>query len=668
MKPLAPNTLLQNRYLVVNLIGKGGMGEVYLAVDQRLGSAIALKRTYFSDDEMLRNAFEREARTLARLRHGVLPKVSDHFTEDETQYLIMEHIAGDDLAKRLEITQKPFPVSWVLFWADQLLDALNYLHSHEPPIIHRDIKPQNLKLTDDNSIVLLDFGLSKNSTGQTKLSTTGSVVGFTPYFAPMEQVRGTGTDARSDLYSLSATFYQLLTNVVPPDALSRADALLGGLPDPLQPINEINPEVTPLVSSILLKGMEVSQEKRFPTARSMQKALREAFAELQNGMSAQTVAYTAETPESHQFSPPKNDSQISQLKTELMGRSPSNYNIPTQGDQEKTEELHFEPSLAQKTNEDYLSQGQNPAAETPDFNATMIDETPFADLSYKQSDVKTEVFLAGSVPEITAAQEKDYPSEKTPEPENIYVLRDNFSKSEISEPENDYSVTNNFKNEENFSPYANVPLFTLEDKKDQEDQEDYSPPDSLFDPAVSSEAIQSVPSNYVTADNFAPEIQEESLPPVQPVIPPKPKPNRKPLIIAGILGVLLLLLLGVGGMGLYIYQNSGSPVKTPTPQPTAEPTTEPTVEATPVSEPTTMPVANSNSSNENISMTNTNNVSNIQPENTPGVKVVEPTKPGKTPEPPPVRVTPRPTPQITIPKPTPKPATPKVTPLPRILP
>lgn len=193
MKPLAPNTLLQNRYLIVNLIGKGGMGEVYLAVDQRLGSAIALKRTFFSNDEMLRNAFEREARTLARLRHGVLPKVSDHFTEEETQYLIMEHIAGDDLAKRLEITQKPFPVTWVLFWADQLLDALNYLHSHEPPIIHRDIKPQNLKLTDDNSIVLLDFGLSKNSTGNTKLSTTGSVVGFTPYFAPMEQVRGTGT-------------------------------------------------------------------------------------------------------------------------------------------------------------------------------------------------------------------------------------------------------------------------------------------------------------------------------------------------------------------------------------------------------------------------------------------------------------------------------------------
>jgi serine/threonine protein kinase len=211
MKPIAPNTLLQNRYLIVHLIGKGGMGEVYLAVDQRLGSAVALKRTFFTDDETFGNAFEREARTLARLRHPVLPKVSDHFTEDRMQYLVMEHIAGEDLSKRLETAGQSFPLSWVLFWADQLLDALTYLHTHEPPIIHRDIKPQNLKLTDENHIVLLDFGLSKNSIIESSgTSTGGSIVGYTPHYAPMEQIRGTGTDARSDVYSLSATIYQIL--------------------------------------------------------------------------------------------------------------------------------------------------------------------------------------------------------------------------------------------------------------------------------------------------------------------------------------------------------------------------------------------------------------------------------------------------------------------------
>src|SRR6187200_2106145 len=107
MKALAQNTLIQNRYLVVQLIGKGGMGEVYLAVDQRLGSAVALKRTFFADDEMLGNAFEREARILARLRHPVLPKVSDHFAENGEQYLVMEHISGDDLSKRIETANKP---------------------------------------------------------------------------------------------------------------------------------------------------------------------------------------------------------------------------------------------------------------------------------------------------------------------------------------------------------------------------------------------------------------------------------------------------------------------------------------------------------------------------------------------------------------------------------
>ena len=279
MKPLAPNSMIQNRYLIVHPIGKGGMGEVYLAVDQRLGSAVALKRTFFSEDDALANAFEREARILARLRHPVLPKVIDHFMENGDQFLVMEHISGDDLSKRLENANKPFPLSWVMFWADQMLDALSYLHSHEPPIIHRDIKPQNMKLTDENHIVLLDFGLSKDfDTGSSSQPlASGSVVGYSPHFASMEQVRGTGTDARSDLYSLSATIYQLMTNVVPADSLSRADSLLGSGKDPIRPINEINPEVSSAVSDVILKGLSVRQDARYSSAGEMQKALRRAF-------------------------------------------------------------------------------------------------------------------------------------------------------------------------------------------------------------------------------------------------------------------------------------------------------------------------------------------------------------------------------------------------------
>lgn len=298
MKPLASNTLLQNRYLVVHLIGRGGMGEVYLSIDQRLGSAVALKRTVFFDDEMLGNAFEREAKILARLRHAVLPKVSDHFIEDGNQYLVMEYIAGDDLSKRLELQNKPFPLEWVMFWADRILDALDYLHSNEPPIVHRDIKPQNLKLTEDNQIVLLDFGLSKNTVAASSFSTSAapSVVGYTPQYAPMEQIRGTGTNARSDIFSLSSTLYQLLTDTIPPDALTRADAILGGKPDPLASPTELNPQITPSISEIILKGMEISQDKRISSAREMQKLLRDVFSsEIQNQISAQAAFFGSQT-------------------------------------------------------------------------------------------------------------------------------------------------------------------------------------------------------------------------------------------------------------------------------------------------------------------------------------------------------------------------------------
>lgn len=308
--------MIQNRYLVVQSIGKGGMGEVYLSVDQRLGSAVALKRTFYTDDNTLAAAFEREARILARLRHPVLPKVIDHFVENGDQFLVMEHISGDDIAKRLELANKPFPLSWVMFWADQLLDALSYLHSHEPPIIHRDIKPQNLKLTDENHIVLLDFGLSKDFDTKTTSNplNSASVAGYSPHFASMEQIRGTGTDARSDLYSLAATLYQLMTNSIPVDALSRADALLGNAVDPIKPLNELNPEITPAISEVILKAVALRQDDRFSTASEMQKALRRAFDRGKKDPDAPVVPVIAVAPEASLTSSPE-DSQPSEMKT-----------------------------------------------------------------------------------------------------------------------------------------------------------------------------------------------------------------------------------------------------------------------------------------------------------------------------------------------------------------
>ncbi|HEX8141716.1 MAG TPA: protein kinase [Pyrinomonadaceae bacterium] len=276
---LAPDALLQNRYLIIRPIGKGGMGAVYEARDQRLGNIIALKETFF-EDETLRKAFEREARLLAGLRHPALPRVIDHFTEGAGQFLVMEFIPGSDLEEMFKERGGPFPLSDVMKWGDQLLDALDYLHTQETPIIHRDIKPQNLKLAARGQIILLDFGLAKGSAaGMSQASASGSIFGYTPTYAPLEQVHGAGTDTRSDLYSLAATLYHLLTGAKPPDALARASAVIGGQPDPLRPATELNPQIPLAVANVLARAMALHGDQRPATAEEMRLLLKEAAAQ-----------------------------------------------------------------------------------------------------------------------------------------------------------------------------------------------------------------------------------------------------------------------------------------------------------------------------------------------------------------------------------------------------
>ena len=252
------------------------MGAVYEAVDLRLDTVVALKETLFTD-EKLRKQFEREARLLARLHHPALPRVSDHFTEGEGQFLVMQYIPGEDLFEMQTRRQSPFPQSDVLRWADQLCDALDYLHTQDPQIIHRDIKPQNLKLSARGQVVLLDFGLAKGSAGQlTAVTTSASIFGYTPNYAPLEQVQGLGTDARSDIYSLAATLYHLLTNVKPPDALSRAGAVVNGMEDPLAPADSVAPQVSPAVAHVLEVAMSQKRDDRYESAQMMREALNSA--------------------------------------------------------------------------------------------------------------------------------------------------------------------------------------------------------------------------------------------------------------------------------------------------------------------------------------------------------------------------------------------------------
>jgi eukaryotic-like serine/threonine-protein kinase len=292
---LAPDTLLQQRYQIVRLIGQGGMGAVYEALDRRLDTTVALKQT-LTPGSKLERAFEREARLLGGLRHPSLPRVIDHFVDESGRFLVMEFIPGDDLGTILDARSAPFPAREVLAWGDQLLGVLEYLHSREPPVLHRDIKPQNVKLSAEGVPVLLDFGLARGEPSvHSQVSTAGSVFGYTPHYAPIEQIHNSGTDQRSDLYALAATLYHLLTGAKPLDALSRATAILRRQPDPLASPTDLNPRVPPEVSAVLLRGLSLNQEERPASAAEMRAALLRA-AELPPGAQPDWEAPTVLAP------------------------------------------------------------------------------------------------------------------------------------------------------------------------------------------------------------------------------------------------------------------------------------------------------------------------------------------------------------------------------------
>jgi serine/threonine protein kinase len=267
--------ILQGRYRIERQIGAGGMGAVFVATDERFGSTVAIKETLFSDERLLK-AFEREARLLNSLRHAALPRVSDHFIDENGQFIVMEYIAGDDLSEMMEKRGGAFALQDVLDWADQLLDALDFLHTQEMPVIHRDIKPQNLKLTPRGQIILLDFGLAKGSvTNAESLTAAKSVFGYSRSYASLEQIQGTGTDPRSDLYSLAATLYHLMTGAPPADALTRAMSVLNGEKDPLIPAHHINREIPAGVSEVLNRAMALNANHRPSSAAAMRELLRD---------------------------------------------------------------------------------------------------------------------------------------------------------------------------------------------------------------------------------------------------------------------------------------------------------------------------------------------------------------------------------------------------------
>ena len=262
---LERGTLLHKRYRIVEILGQGGMGSVYRAVDETLGVDVAVKENLFTTDEYARQ-FRLEAVILANLRHPNLPRVTDHFViGDQGQYLVMDYIEGEDLRQRMERMGNILEDDAILLGA-AMCDALSYLHTRKPPILHRDIKPGNVKITPDGHVFLVDFGFAKVLHGS-QATTTGARA-MTPGYSPPEQYGTARTDPRTDVYSLGATLYASLTGIIPEDGLARAMDNTQ-----LTPLRKRNGKITRKLAAAIEKAMGIDPADRFQNAEEFKRAL-----------------------------------------------------------------------------------------------------------------------------------------------------------------------------------------------------------------------------------------------------------------------------------------------------------------------------------------------------------------------------------------------------------
>jgi serine/threonine protein kinase len=298
---LERGALLHKRYRIVEILGQGGMGSVYHAIDENLGVDVAVKENLFTTDEYARQ-FRFEAVLLANLRHPNLPRVTDHFVVGEQgQYLVMDFIEGEDLRQRMERAGPISEQDAVLIGA-AMCDALQFLHTRKPAIIHRDVKPGNVRISPDGHVYLVDFGLAKLIKGG-QATTTGARA-MTPGYSPPEQYGTARTDPRTDIYSLGATLYAALCGIIPEDGLARAMDNVS-----LTPLRERSPRVSRKLAAAIEKALAVRPEDRFQSADEFKQALASS-----SGRTQRLEGEIVVTP------PPESARPVTKSKSEAMAR------------------------------------------------------------------------------------------------------------------------------------------------------------------------------------------------------------------------------------------------------------------------------------------------------------------------------------------------------------
>ena len=280
---LEPGATLRGRYEILELVGQGGMGAVYRASDRRLeGRVCAVKEvlpsltgsaTSDAELEQMSEQFRIEASILSRLDHPNLPKVSDYFSTNNREYLVMDFVDGRTLQEILREQQQRgdfLREHQVLGWANQLMDSLEYMHGQNPPVLHRDIKPDNVKVTPHGIVKLVDFGLVKVMQPDDTRTVTVFQGRGTVAYTPLEQYGGDAgyTDVRSDIYSLGATLYHLLSGSPPSNAKERFLH-----PGSLVSLRQFNPSVTPRCERAVFQALAMHPSERPPDIRAFRELL-----------------------------------------------------------------------------------------------------------------------------------------------------------------------------------------------------------------------------------------------------------------------------------------------------------------------------------------------------------------------------------------------------------
>jgi serine/threonine-protein kinase len=275
---LVPGTLLHNRYRIQRVLGGGGMGAVYLAEDTRVpGSQIAVKEMRTESEasgaensaearEERRQAidsFEREADILKHLVHPNMQTITDSFEEGGRPYLVMEFVPGASLEKKLEVLNgKPMGEREALYYGIQMARVLHYLHRQNPPIIFRDVKPANIMIMPNYQVKLIDFGIARRYKAGQRRDTVSM---GTAAYAPFEQFGKGQTDARSDIYSLAATLYHLLTGRPPTPATTPTG------------LRDLNPQLSPDTEALIIKAMDRDMSRRPQSALDFEQGLRQCY-------------------------------------------------------------------------------------------------------------------------------------------------------------------------------------------------------------------------------------------------------------------------------------------------------------------------------------------------------------------------------------------------------